>query len=213
MLQARALGLAGVIGPICFTSLVILQGLLAPDYSHLRLPISALAAWPAGWIQNVNFFVFGTLLTAFAVGLDRHVKTTQSGWSGTALLVTGGIGVVLAGAFPWTMIDGAPSATVPHIVAGLLSFAATALGLIVFSVRLRADPRWRDLSTYTMSTGISMLLLFLSIGAFGVAEDAPLHPYAGLLQRIVCAVWFACTIVLARRLIAVDAVPTYHRVL
>jgi hypothetical membrane protein len=192
--------LAGIIGPIWFTTLVILQGFILPDYSHVRLPISALAAWPAGWIQNVNFFVFGALTTAFAIGVDRVVRKTPYGSLGTALLMIGGIGIVLAGAFPWRMIDGVPSATAPHIVAGLLSFVATALGLIVFSVRMRADPRWRDLATYTMVTGIVVLLLFVSIGLFAVADDAPLHPYAGLMQRIVCAAWFTCTVVLALRL-------------
>ena len=42
------LAAAGVVGPIVFTVLVIAQGLLQPDYSHVALPISALAAWPSG---------------------------------------------------------------------------------------------------------------------------------------------------------------------
>ena len=52
--RTRALALAGIIGPIWFTTLVVVQRWLLPDYSHVRLPISALAAWPTGWLQNVN---------------------------------------------------------------------------------------------------------------------------------------------------------------
>ena len=35
---------------------------------------------------------------------------------------------------------------------------------------------------------------------FAFDDNAPLHPWAGLLQRILCAAWFTCVIVLARRL-------------
>lgn len=47
---------------------------------------------------------------------------------------------------------------------------------------------------------IVILLLFVTLGWFALADDAPLHPWAGLLQRVVCAVWFTCTIVFAVRL-------------
>jgi hypothetical protein len=51
-----------------------------------------------------------------------------------------------------------------------------------------------------MSSGVAVLLLFVTIGLLAVDDAAPLHPWAGLLQRILCAVWFTCTIVLAIRL-------------
>jgi hypothetical protein len=63
----RVLALAGVIGPIWFTALVVVQGFLLPDYSHVRLPISALAAWPTGRIQTLSFYVFGLLTITFAL--------------------------------------------------------------------------------------------------------------------------------------------------
>ena len=43
------------------TTLVVVQGVLLPDYSHVRMSISALAAWPTGWIQTLNFYVSGAL--------------------------------------------------------------------------------------------------------------------------------------------------------
>lgn len=64
--RTSTLALAGIVGPIWFTTLVVLQGVLLPDYSHVRLPISALAAWPTGWIQNVTFCIAGVLTIAFA---------------------------------------------------------------------------------------------------------------------------------------------------
>ncbi len=62
------------------------------------------------------------------------------------------------------------------------------------------DPRWRDLSSYTMYSGVAVLVLFVVVGFFAVDDGAPLHPWAGPLQRVLCAVMFACMIVLAARI-------------
>ena len=198
--RTSTLALAGIIGPIWFITLVVLQGLLLPDYSHVRLPISALAAWPTGWIQNVNFYVAGVLTMAFAVALHHDVQPTRRGGAGVALLVLGGLGLVWAGIFPWKMVDGVPTKTAPHVIGAVMAFAATGLGFLVVSRRMVADPRWHDLATYTMLTGIAVLLLFVALGLFAIADGAPLHAWAGLLQRLLCAVWFTCLIVLALRL-------------
>src|SRR6187401_1332118 len=94
--RLRMLALAGIVGPIWFTTLVIIQGFLLADYSHVRLPISALAAWPTGWIQNINFYVTGVLGMAFAVALHHGVQPTRRGGAGVAALVLGGLGLVWA---------------------------------------------------------------------------------------------------------------------
>ena len=197
---AGASAWAGILGPLLFTTLVIVQGRLQPDYSHVRMPISALAAWPTGWMQTLNFLVVAVLNIVFAVGLNAGVKRTRWGALGFALLVTGAVGLVLAGVFPWTMVNGVPTEPPAHVLGAVTIFAANGLGLMVFSQRLRADPRWRDLATYTMFTGITVLILFIVVGFFAIDDSAPLHPWAGLLQRILCAVWFSCLVVLALRL-------------
>ena len=196
----RTLAWVGIIGPIWFTSLLVLQGLLLPGYSHVAMPVSALSAWPTGWIQNLNFLVSGALTMTFAVTLHRVVQPARRGLTGIVLLAAGGIGVALSGVFPWQMIDGVPTEPPSHVVAAILTFAATGLGFIVFSRRMIADPRWRDLATYTMSTGITVLVLFVAVGFFAIEDGTPLHPWAGLIQRVLCGVWFACLIVLARRI-------------
>jgi hypothetical membrane protein len=196
---ARTLALAGIVGPTWFTALVVLQGFLLADYSHVRMPISALAAWPTGWIQDLNFVVAGALAMTFALVLHRVVQPTRRGVAGAVLLALGGLGVALAGVFPWRMVDGVPTEPPSHVVAAILTFAASGLGLIVFSRRMSADPRWRDLAAYTLLTGFAVLVLFVAIAFFAIDEGTPLHPWAGLIQRVLCGLWFACLIVLARR--------------
>ena len=81
------LAIAGVIGPLFFIALVVAQGMLQPDYSHIAMPISALAAWPAGWMQNLNFFLLGTLNAAFTIGLHNAIRATRFGLIGILLLL------------------------------------------------------------------------------------------------------------------------------
>jgi hypothetical membrane protein len=198
--RVRTLALAGMVGPVLFTVLVILQGLMVPAYSHVRLPISALEAWPTGWIQRLNFWVVGFLNIAFAYALHRGVQPARRGAVGIPLVVLGGIGIVLAGLFPWVMVDGVPTETPAHVVAAITAFAATGVGWLVFSRRMSVDRQWRGLSTYTMATSVVMLVLFIALGFFAIDDGTPLHPWAGLIQRVLCAVWFTLLIVLAVRL-------------
>lgn len=198
---ARVLGAAGIVGPILFTVAFIVQGLFRPGYSHLTDPVSALAAGPNGWIQNANFFIFGPLMIAYAIGLHLGVRSTRRGVVGPALLVLSGLGLILSGLFPWVR-DATGELSVPpgHLVGALMAFLFGGLGLIVISRRMARDPRWRSLATYARASGIAIIALFLATGRLAVPDDAPLHEWAGLMQRATVAVWFACTIVLALRL-------------
>jgi hypothetical protein len=51
------------------------QGFL--NYSHVRMPIRALAAWPMGWMQILNFCISAALTIVFAVGLHAGVQRTR----------------------------------------------------------------------------------------------------------------------------------------
>jgi hypothetical membrane protein len=194
----------GFAGPIVFILLVITQGLLQPDYSHIRMPVSALAAWPLGWIQQLNFFIAAICLAAFVVGLQRSIAHTRGGIIGIVLMLLGAVGMIVAGIFSWQMVNGEPKETPLHVVGAILFFFCSSAGLVLLSRRLAADARWRDLSGYVLTTGIAMLIMFVVMGWFAIDDGTPLHPWAGLLQRVVVCIWFACLFVLAIRLRRVD---------
>jgi hypothetical membrane protein len=200
----RKLALAGIIGPIWFTVLVVVQSLLQPDYSQLAHPISALSAWPLGWLQNSNFFMAGSLLVVYAVTLHRGVQGRRGGFIALLLLVMSGIGVALAGVFPWRR-DGVDfSEPALHVVAAVCSFFGAGAGLIAMSWRMAGDPNWARFSKYVLACGIYVLLMFVVVGWFAVEDGAPLHAWAGLLQRMLLAVWFPCTMLLSSRLLKIE---------
>ncbi|HEV8681305.1 MAG TPA: DUF998 domain-containing protein [Actinomycetota bacterium] len=197
------LGAAGIVGPILFTGAFVVQGFFRTGYSHVAEPVSALTAGPNGWVQQVNFLVFGPLMMAYAVGLHLGLRPTRGGIAGPALLVLSGVGLVLAGVLPARDASGAFSVGPGHVVAAFTSFLGAGSGLIVISRRLARDPRWRGLATYALASGIAIIVLFLATGRLAVPDDAPLHGWGGLLQRATVAAWFPCTIVLALRLLRV----------
>ena len=199
----RHLATAGIVGPILFVLVVIVQSLLHPDYSQVKLPISALAAWPGGWVQCANFFVFGLLTIAFAIGLHLGVRPSRAGAIGPALLVLSGMGLLIAGAFPWREVEGDFVVRTGHLLGALLSFLGAGSGFIVVSRRMAADPRWGGVATYALASGIAIVGLFVATFAFVIPPGAPLHSLGGLVQRVTLAVWFPCTLVLALRLLRV----------
>ena len=197
-----ALAAAGIAGPIIFGVVGLVQSVLRQDHSLVEHPISALAAGNSGWIQNVNFLLFGLLMIAFAVGLHLGVRPSRTGWVGFAFLVLSGIGLMWGGLFPATDSAGAfDENRVLHIPGFIMTFLGGGIGLVVISRRMARDPRWKSVATYALATGITMLVLILVGGGLVRPPGAPLHAWFGLFQWVLLAVWFPCTIILALRLL------------
>ena len=195
------LAVTGIVAPIWFIVLVTVSGLLQPDYSHVAMPISVLAAGRAGWLQNLNFFISGALLGGFTIGLHYAIRPTRLGLLGIFLLLGACLGLWIIALFPWMNVDGVLIEPPGHVIGAVITFLSAGVGHAILSGRMRADPHWRELSTYVLGTGLVMLLLFVVLGGFALEQGTPLHPWAGLLQRVLVAVWFACILVMARRIL------------
>jgi Protein of unknown function (DUF998) len=88
-----ALAWAGIIGPVLFTVVFLAQeALRRGEYDPVAEPVSALEAGPNGWVQRLNFLIFGLLTMAHAIGLHRGMRQVRGGWVGPALLFFTGMG-------------------------------------------------------------------------------------------------------------------------
>jgi len=195
---------AGIAGPILFTVTYMAQeAFRREEYNPVTEVVSALEAGPGGWIQQVNFVVFGVLTMAFAVGLQLGVRPVRRGILGPGLLFLSGIGLMLAAVLPLREdAKGVTYDTGGHFVAGLTFFLSSAIGLVVLSRRLARDPRWRGIATYTLVAGCLAVAGFAVMGALVMPDDAQLHDWAGLMQRaLILAIVFPCRIVLSMRLL------------
>jgi hypothetical membrane protein len=198
---------AGIIGPVLFTAAFLAQeAFLVDGYSPLAEPVSALEAQPHGWVQQINFVVFGLLTIAFAVGLRRGLQPTRAGAVGPALFVVSGVGLLGAAIFPLRKDAGVTYQAAGHVVAGTAFFLGSALALILVSRRLARDPRWRSLATYTLAAGVATVAGGVVMNVLVIPDDAPLHDFAGLVQRLlVLVVLFPCRMALSLRLLRVTS--------
>lgn len=194
---------AGILAPILFVVSVIGQGLAYADYSQVSRPISALAAWPDGWIQILTFIVTGALMAGFAAGLHRGMAASR-GLAGPALLLLSGLGLIVAGIFPWRQEGGEFIEPAGHIAGSLVAFVGGGLGLIVLSFRMKADPAWRGIAMLVRIAGSATLVFFVVFAALALPEDGPLHPWLGVVQRAAVGVWFAGVLILAVRLLRAE---------
>src|SRR5262249_54390881 len=93
-----------------------------------------------------------------------------------------------------------------HSVNGTVFSVGLGVPLIVVSVRLRRDPRWRRLAGYVFGTGIALVAAVAPVVTLVRPASAVLHPWLGTAPRLIVTVWLACTAAMAlhQRRIAAD---------
>lgn len=203
----RFLALCGVAAPIVFAIFVTVSGFIYAGYSHVTQAVSELGGVEAEYplLQNVNFFVMAVLFIAFAFGLHRGI----GGGNGSKL------GPVLVGAFGFSSALG--SAFLPcdpgcefqtltgtlHNLTGLGGFISAIAGIFVISRRLRTEPEWQTLCTFSWIAGIATLVSLLLW--IGIAKAADVDSVNGLLQRLFVLSWFVWVEVMALRLLRISA--------
>ncbi len=85
-----ALAATGILGPVVFAVVAVVQGLLRPGYSFVADPVVAPVAGPSGWVQDLNFVVLGAAVIAFAIALHLGVRPTRWAVLGSALFALSG---------------------------------------------------------------------------------------------------------------------------
>jgi len=196
----RLYALCGVIAPIFFVLMVIVEGFLVPGYSHMTQQISDLGAYALygsyALLQNLNFFVFGILMAAFAIGLRQELPasraiTTSLGFSGVMFF--------LLGFFP---DEPTPWPAAAHSLIVLVGGVSILLSEFFAWRRLRrpiADEGvgWTEYGRFSL---VSLVLTIISATLFMVFGQ-PGSPVTGLLQRVMFAPSLLWIEVMALRLL------------
>jgi hypothetical protein len=181
---------AGVVGPLLFIVVFLVEGFTRPGYSQWRHYVSQLATGPGGWSQVVNFLVCGALVIVFAIGLRADTRLIAA----PILLALFGTALLVAGLFTTDPALGYPvGAAVVHTehgmihgLAGLVAFSllpATTFVMAAWFARDRATRKW---SWYSLSVGLLMIATFIASTTFsemdgsGRLANAP----TGFFQRI-----------------------------
>src|SRR5579859_3712872 len=187
----RFLMWCGVVGPLVFVTVFMIESATRPDYNPLRSMVSELSLSEYGWQQIANFLVSGTLVLAFAGGL-RRVSPSGLGSSWGLLLTVTGLGLLVAGVFvcdPGLAYPAGAPAVLPfgsgtwhnmlHSIGGVMVFLSLPAAMLLFARRFAGDRRWNSWMVPTLiTTGFAF-------ACFIASNVAAMHGGpAGLFQRM-----------------------------
>jgi hypothetical membrane protein len=176
---------AGVVGSLLFVSVFTIEGALRPGYDAASMYISALSMGPRGWIQIVNFMVFGALLLLFARGVAAEFGRTAR--VGVTLLILIGLSFIASGPFVMDPVSVAFTKmslhSQLHYLFGAIVFSLAPVSCFVFFRRFGQAPTWRALRWWTLGLGIVMVVGIGFLKAAALPPANALHPWLGVIQR------------------------------
>jgi hypothetical membrane protein len=186
-----ALVSCGGIGALLFTVTYLIEGITQPGYDAWRQAISALSLGPGGWVQQVNFIVFGVLLILASVGWYRLLLPDRNAIWFPLFQGIGGLGLMSVGVVT--------SGTLHLLLANALIYAF-AIGCFALAPRFWVARQWRGWAVYSGITGVLILLFW------GLFIQGATGSIAGLVERLSAgshALWLcvltATALVQARR--------------
>jgi hypothetical protein len=153
--QTQTVLLAAGFGGVLFVLTFLVLGAMAPGYDAMRETISALEFTRLGFAQRINFFVFGLMLMAFAVGLRRELGSGRGAVLIPMFQCLSGVGVVGDAIFIHEPL---------HLVCDLITFNSALVVLFLFAWRFSGDSRWTGWSTYSIVTALAMMALLTAFG-------------------------------------------------
>jgi hypothetical membrane protein len=159
-------GIAGIAGPTIWWVVIVVLGVLWPEYDAVTNTVSELAAVGAPYavVQQLNFYVLGASILVFAGGL---LAWSDRGWRllvGVPLLFVFGTGVIVAGFFQFDPNNLEAATSGYHDAASLVTFPVAVLGIAITSWGLRHDDGWPPYRHRFVPLGIALL----AIGSFVV---------------------------------------------
>src|SRR5258706_14605056 len=155
---------AGMVGATLFVLIFTLEGWYRPGYKPLEMYVSALSLGSRGWIQILNFIVFGVLLFGFSRGVAAEFPNGKASLGGLIILTIIAICYLLSGPFVMDPANTPRSQMTfhgtMHGIFGAFVFSLMPVSCFVFLRRFRIDPKWQFLQWWTLVLG--------TICAFGV---------------------------------------------
>lgn len=177
----------GLVGPVLFTGIYLIDGAVRPGYDAMRASISALGTGDGGWVQSANFLVFGLLSGLFTLGLRRALQPGRGAALTPLLRGVGALGLILDGVF---------AAGPLHQLGDALTFTALPLACFVLARRLAREPCWRGWATFSVASG---LLFWALLVAFSITNTHATGP-DGLYEKLAATVMSVWLFALAARL-------------
>lgn len=217
----RLLLWGGVVGPLLFILVFLIEDATRPGYSPWRDYVSSLDLSNQGWEQIANFLVCGVLALGFAIGLRRVLRAGKGALFGPILLGIYSLGLIVAGLFVTDPTLGYPPGAPPvhtahgtvHGLAGLVVFTSLPAACFVLARRFAGDPAWRGWALYSVVIGLLVLVCFVAMMVTSVLDGRGILPNSptGLLERMAIIAGWTWLALFAWRLLRQTRAPSSPR--
>lgn len=200
----------GLVVPVLFVGVILVEGALRPGYEPWHRFGSELSLGERGWVQIANFVVSGLLVLGFAFGLRRVLRDGRGSTAAPVLAAIFGTCLIVGGVFVLDPKPGYPegsTGTAEPTVHGLIHdgnpvpFYLSLIGLMcVMAWRFAAEPGGRGWMWFCVATAIAVPVTF-AIAAGLYDAESQTGRYHGLWQRINLTIslgWFGVVSVWAR---------------
>lgn len=98
--QTRKLLTTGIVAGPCTMVISFARALIIEGFHFIRHANSLLVLGEWGWLQTINFIVFGILVTFAALGVRQALHGKPSGVGSALLLAIYGLGCIIVGLAP-----------------------------------------------------------------------------------------------------------------
>ena len=199
----QLIALGGMLGPVLYTSIWILGGILQPEYSHIRDDVSSLMAVgaPNKRLFDIMQLTNIILVIIFFTNLHWALDGGQGSIIGPACFVlTSLINIPVVLFYPLDEGGGIDSPTAQmHVKLVMIMAVFGALGMLAMWQRLANTPDWTWYGTYSLIT-------FIFTGITGaIASKTVGSEIMGLTERLVVTANVQYIFVLALNLFLTSA--------
>jgi hypothetical protein len=189
-----------VFSVVYYVSAIVLLHVLRTDYDPRYRYLSEYVVGPYGALMTSTFFVLSSGSLTLSLGLWWSVSWKLRFLPGQLLWLTWACAVFLAGIYPGDL-QGLPQTRIGHIhnQMGMIAFSCAAVALPLLSLPLRWEERWR--SVWRAAVALS----FAAATCFLMWDRLEEVRYGGLAQRMFLSFTLTWMLVLARKLLKIEA--------
>ena len=136
-----------------FTAVATLQGAVRVGYDARQQSVSALSLGPGGWVQQLNFVLFGALIVSTVPALRTILRGGVGARSYPALTMLSGLALITVGFIPQDPAPGydpeqlgltlPTAAGLTHLALAGVAMLGSVGGLFVMAARFARDPHWK----------------------------------------------------------------------
>jgi hypothetical protein len=152
---------------------------LRPDVNPMLEPMSNYAVGPYGFLLTAADIGGGLAALALTVGLYLSIAPPGRSYVGLFLLGLYGVSVLLAGIFPIDVGGETTTFGIIHNIVGNISFFGFPIGVILLSLGMGKDERWRSFRRTALAVSVLVVLtVILTMVGFNIGIGF------GLTQRL-----------------------------